>query len=134
MVAKVGIEPTRDFSHQILSLAHLPITPLGQIWLPLSQLQVFTKNPPLALSEFTWELNPDFPPSRGGVLPLDDNLEPLYGGECGTRTHTVFLPTDFKSVATTNFTNSPIHQILKCINVSKDFHQQFLLFTLFFSF
>lgn len=28
MVPKVGLEPTRDYSHQILSLACLPIPPL----------------------------------------------------------------------------------------------------------
>ena len=29
MVPKVGFEPTRDCSHQILSLACIPISPLG---------------------------------------------------------------------------------------------------------
>jgi hypothetical protein len=28
MVPEVGLEPTRDYSHQILSLARLPISPL----------------------------------------------------------------------------------------------------------
>ena len=29
MVAKVGVEPTRNCFHWILSPAHLPVTPLG---------------------------------------------------------------------------------------------------------
>ena len=31
LMRKVGLEPTRPFGHQILSLARLPIPPLSQI-------------------------------------------------------------------------------------------------------
>lgn len=31
MVAKVGVEPTRNFFHWILSPAHLPVTPLSHL-------------------------------------------------------------------------------------------------------
>ncbi len=77
MVPKVGLEPTRDCSHQILSLACLPIPPLRHISYK----------------------------AKGEIIPTY-SLKNLNGALGETRTRTRLLPPPPQDGVSTNSTTS----------------------------
>ena len=89
LVPRRGLEPPRSFLHQDLNLACLPISPPGQVGADARSVR---KHYPRRLFSF---------------------LAVVCGARGRNRTGTVFLPRDFKSLASTNFATRAYRNVME---------------------